>query len=99
MIYKIVNRPLVASDILAAIDFYTVINPKLALQFLSRIEEAKQYIENSPFSFQKKYGQVRSILLKQFPFQIHYLIDEEKNVVVILAIIHSYRNPKNYEKR
>ncbi len=99
MIYKIVNRPLVTSDILNAVDFYKEINPKLAHQFLLRIKEAIDYIEKSPFSFQIKYNQVRTVLLKQFPYQIHYLVDEERNTVVILAIIHSYRNPDDFTKR
>lgn len=99
MIYKIVNRSLVKSDILNAVDFYKEINPKLAHQFLLRVEEATNYIEINPFLFQIKYNQVRTLLLKQFPYQIHYIIDEERNIVVILAIIHSYRNPKDFTKR
>jgi hypothetical protein len=99
MIYKIVNRPLVTSDILNAVDFYKEINPKLANQFLLRIKEATVYIEKSPSSFQIKYNQVRTLLLKQFPYQIHYLIDEDRKVVVILAIIHSYNNPRDFTKR
>lgn len=99
MIYKIVNRPFVTSDILNAVDFYKEINPKLAQQFLLRIKEAIDYIEKSPSSFQIKHNQVRTLLLKQFPYQIHYLIDEERKAVVILAIIHSYRNPRDFTKR
>ena len=99
MAYKIVNRSFVKTDILIAVNYYKEINLELAKQFLLRINEAKQYIQKSPKGFQIKYNQVRTVLLKQFPFQIHYLIDEEHNQIVILAIIHSYRKPVDYSAR
>jgi len=39
--YSVVNRPAVREDILAVIDYYKEISPKLALQFLKRIREAR----------------------------------------------------------
>jgi hypothetical protein len=99
MIYKTINLPLVTSDIINAVAYYKEINPKLANQFLLRIKEAKDFIEIAPFSFQIKYLQVRTVLLKQFPYHLHYVIDEERNLVVVLAIIHSYKEPKEYSNR
>lgn len=64
-----------------------------------RIREAKAYIARSPIGLQIKYNQVRTLLLKQFPYHIHYLIDEPKKVIVILAIIHAYKNPTDYSNR
>ena len=36
-------------------------------------------------AFQIKYKNVRIILLKKFPYHIHYLIDEVEKQIVILA--------------
>jgi plasmid stabilization system protein ParE len=99
MSYKFVNRPDVVADITNAIDYYKKINPQLAKQFLFRIREAKSYIAVSPESFQLKYLEVRTLLLKQFPYYIHYLVDEKQNQIVILAIIHAYKKPENYTTR
>lgn len=99
MTYKLVNRPLVRIDLLAAVKYYNEINPALAKQFLARINEAKDYLQNFPLGFQIKYNQVRTVLVKQFPYQIHYLINEERKQIVILAIIHSYRKPVDYSGR
>ena len=99
MKFNIVNAKKVESDILNIVEYYKDISPKLAKEFISRMKEARVYILNSPFSFQIKYKNVRTVLLKQFPYRIHYLVNEEKEQIVILAVIHSYRNPQNYSKR
>lgn len=99
MSYTLVNRPAVKTDIINAIDHYKSINPVLAKQFLFRIREAKVYIARSPLGFQTKYKEVRTLLLKQFPYHIHYIIDNKREQIIILAVIHAYRNPQDYSKR
>jgi hypothetical protein len=99
MSYSFVNRPAVKADVIEAVTHYKKINPELSKQFLFRIREAKSYIARTPFGFQIRYNQVRTLLLKQFPYHIHYLIDESKQVIVMLAIIHAYKNPTDYTER
>lgn len=79
MSYAVINGPEVRADIINAIDYYKSINPKLAKQFLFRLKEAKTYIAEYPNGFQKKYKNARTLLLKQFPYHIHYLIDDNKS--------------------
>lgn len=99
MNYSFVNKPDVRLDILIAVDYYKNIDYELAKQFLFRVREAKVYIAHSPLGFQIKYKQVRTLLLRQFPYHIHYLIDDVKKQIVILAVIHAYKNPDDYSKR
>jgi len=63
------------------------------------MREAKHYIAQSPLGFQIKYNQVRTLLLKQFPYHIHYIIDDAKQQIIVLAIIHAYKNPADYSVR
>jgi plasmid stabilization system protein ParE len=98
VIYNIAYRPAVKWDITDAVDYYRVINPKLAKQFLFRIREATNHILRNPLAFQVKYKNVRTLLLKQFPYYIHYLVNDNKQVI-ILAVIHAYRNPTDYSIR
>ena len=99
MSYSFVHRPAVRIDIINATDYYKNINPELAKQFLFRIREAKEYIARSPLGFQVKYNGVRTLLLKQFPYHIHYLIEDIKEQIIILAVIHAYKNPTDYSNR
>jgi plasmid stabilization system protein ParE len=99
MSYSFVNNPRIKDDVFEAVDYYKNISPELAKQLLFRIREAKAYIARSPMGFQIKYNKARTLLLKQFPYHIHYLIVEDKKQIVILAFIHAYKNPKDYSKR
>ena len=99
MTYHVVNRPGVGADINIAVGYYKTISPFLAQQFLSRIREAKDYIVLYPLAFEAKYKNVRTLLLRQFPFHIHYTIDEENQRIIILAVIHAYKNPMDYSFR
>jgi plasmid stabilization system protein ParE len=99
MNYSFVNRPAVKDDIIKTADYYKNINPELAKQFVFRIREAKGYIASSPLGFQIKYNKVRTLLLKQFPYHIHYYIDDSQKRIIILAIIHAYKNPTDYSNR
>lgn len=99
MSYSFVNKPAVTFDIEDVVDYYKSIRPELAIVFLDRIEEAKKYIADFPEAFQIKYKNVRTVLLKQFPYHIHYLVDDTNKQIVVLAIIHAYKNPKDYSNR
>jgi hypothetical protein len=39
------------------------------------------------------------VLLEQFPYQIHYFIDDDSKQIIVLAVIHAYRNPRDYSKK
>jgi plasmid stabilization system protein ParE len=97
--YKFINRPAVQADIINAVGYYKKISPKLSKQFLFRIREAKTSINRSPLAFEVKYKDVRTLLLKQFPFHIHYIIDEDQKQIIILAISHAYKDPTDYSIR
>lgn len=99
MSYTFVNKPAVIYDIEDIVDYYISINIELATALLDRIEEAKKYIADFPEAFQIKYKNVKTVLLKQFPYHIHYIVDDAKKQIVVLAVIHAYKNPKDYSKR
>lgn len=99
MSYSFVNKPSVNCDIIDVVDYYKSIKPDLAIAFLDRLEEAKKYITKFPEAFQIKYKNVRTVLLKQFPYHIQYIVDDAKKQIVVLAIIHAYKNPKDYSNQ
>lgn len=96
MNYLVENRPRVYDDIIDAVDYFFSINPKLAEDFLDRIEEAKQSILNTPKGFVVKYSKVRTILLKQFDYHIYYITEENK--IIILAILHAHIGEEKISK-
>lgn len=99
MTYKLVHKTHVTDEIIQIVNYYKEISPKLASDFLYRLREANKHIILNPFGFQLKYKNVRTLMLKQFPYQIHYLIDDNFKQIIILAVIHSYKNPSDYSIR
>jgi plasmid stabilization system protein ParE len=94
MIRQVISRPSVRTDLQNAIQYYKKVSPKLANHFLTRIKEAKNHLSEFPEAYEIRYLNVRIKPIKQFPFNIHYIIDG--NVIVILAIIHAYKRPTSY---
>ncbi len=99
MDYKIIHKHAVEIDIATTLDYYSGFNLKLARQFMFRFEEAIINIARSPLGFQVKYKEVRTLMLKQFPYHIHYIIDDIRMQIIILAVIHAYKNPMDYSGR
>lgn len=79
MTYTLVHKIHVAHDIQQIVNYYKEIFSKLATDFLYRLREANKHIILNPLVFQLKYKNVRTLMLKQFPYQIHYLIDDTLN--------------------
>lgn len=59
MKYKIIYFPLVKEDLKNAINYYKKISPKLAIDFLERIEEGKRYILQNPLGDDINYNDTR----------------------------------------
>lgn len=90
-------RTLAKNDIQEIVDYYDSISPKLADKFLQQLFSAFDLLLANPQLFQLKYRATRVLYLKTYPFGIHYRIDE--NEVIILAVIHTSRNPKTWKER
>lgn len=82
-------------DVKEAKHYYKNILSSLSKRFIVDLESTVKRISNNPYTFGKRFKNFRTANLSVFPFQVHYTIDEEKNVVIIFAILHAYRDP-NY---
>lgn len=87
MSYEFLYEERVDHDIDEALDYYASKNIELVRDFLERIEEAKQTILNAPEGFEVKHKNIRTLLLKRFPYHIYYIIEGYN--IIILAILHA----------
>ncbi|ALU27015.1 type II toxin-antitoxin system RelE/ParE family toxin [Myroides odoratimimus] len=95
--YILVNNSLVEQDIRFAFDYYKSISHKLAKEFIQQLQKAKENIILYPFSNYIVYNNVRLHKLKQFPYHIHYIVEEDKMKIIILAIVHTKREYSKYK--
>jgi plasmid stabilization system protein ParE len=70
----------------------------LGQEFRATIEEYFQRIADNPERFPKVRGEVRRVVvLRRFPFVIHFLIESER--IVILSVFHTSREPQQVKYR
>jgi len=75
-----------------AVIFYETKQKGLGKRFSDAIKKSLYFIAVNPLGSEVKYLEIRVTTVKKFPFTIHYSI--ENDVVLIIAVFHSSRNPK-----
>ena len=97
--YKVIITDLTKVDIKKAKEYYRNINANLAKQFLLRIRESKSFISESPKANDVIYQEVRMHLIKQFPYHLHYFFDEDRDVIVVIAVEFAKRENLDFSDR
>jgi hypothetical protein len=98
--YTILILPLAKQDIQEAAIWYNEKKKGLGLIFLRSVRKNVQYIVKNPFLFTNRYKNTYTAVIKDFPFMIHYQIEEKTKIVVLTAVFHTSLNPiVNWGKR
>lgn len=92
MKFKIVILEEAKSDFREIFNWYKKINPKLSKRLYISFKESLKLLRKNPLIFQIRYDENRIIVLKTFPYLIHFSIKE--NTISIKAIYHSSRDSK-----
>jgi ParE toxin of type II toxin-antitoxin system, parDE len=80
-------------DIEEAVNYYNEQLWGLGNKFLLDLDKVYKAIQLNPFFASVKYDNVRCAAFKKFPFSVHYEIDEKKEVVIIVAVFNTWKNP------
>lgn len=99
MSYKIKLTPTANIDIQDAVKWYNSKKEKLGNRFYSEVKKTFNKLIKNPFAFAIRYNNTRTVLLNDFPYMLHYYVDENKNTVVILTVLHTSRNPNLWKER
>ncbi len=98
-IYKIVITNSAKEDIKEAAKWYNRQKKGLGKQFLTYVKEKVFSLKTNPFICQNRYSRIRTAVLKHFPYMLHYYVDEIQNLIVIIAVFHTSRNPEIWNDR
>lgn len=80
-----------------AVLWYSKQSIGLDTEFVRCIDEAISRINRNPDSFPPTYKKLRKAVVKKFPFIILY--ESLKDEIRVMAVFHTRRNPKNWQKR
>lgn len=84
-------------DVRTAKDYYESQQLGLGLRFEKAVAQLVSILQKNPF-FQIRYDQIRCVPMNKFPFMIHFLLDEEKKRIRIIAVTHTSLNPDDFWK-
>jgi len=95
--YNIYFRPSAKSDVQEIVNYYDLLNPQLSNKFLEELENTVKHIQGMPTSCQKRIRNIRVSLLKRFSYGVYFKIYDSN--ISVIAILHTSRNPKIWQKR
>lgn len=98
MHFTIRIEPETGEDIQEGIDWYNEQQTGLGKEFHTAVKVHFNKLQTNPF-YQIRYGNVRCLPLKKYPFMIHFTIDEESKVVVVHAVLNTSRDTKTWKAR
>lgn len=95
--FSLVVNKIAAIELADSKSFYNKRQKGLGNEFESAILTSLELILHSPFTYPIVKNKTRKVVLKRFPFVVLYEL--ENNVIVILHVFHTSRNPKYWNKR
>ena len=87
------------TDIQEITTWYNKRVEKLGDRFKKNVKAQINSLKNNAAIYSIRYENVRCMLVKKFPFLVHFVIDENEKTVQIVAVIHTSRNPKIWEQK
>jgi plasmid stabilization system protein ParE len=95
--YRLVADPRVDLDVAAAYHWYETETPGLGAEFLDELIAAYDRIAARPLQYQDLRSGVRRALLRRFPYAVYFAV--ERDVIVVLAVLHASRDPAEWQRR
>lgn len=95
MLYSLFIEPEAHQDIQKGIDWYNEKREGLGREFYDTVELYFQSLKTNPF-YQIRYKNIRCFPLKEFPYMIHFTVDEPKNCIIIRAVFNTSKDPQNW---
>jgi plasmid stabilization system protein ParE len=97
MRYNIIIRPEARMELLEAFHWYQQQKPGLGYDFKLCIDELLSKLSGNPNLHPIIHRDVKRAFIKRFPFGVFYIVSDTD--VIILAVLHARRDPKNWKSR
>jgi len=91
--YKIKIEPEALADIQTITAWYNEAQTRLGERFQKTVISHINSLNKNPQICAIRYKEIRCVLIKKFPYMVHFFINDENNTVEILAIISTDRDP------
>ncbi|WP_372950739.1 type II toxin-antitoxin system RelE/ParE family toxin [Mariniphaga sp.] len=94
--FKVRIEPDALNDIREISAWYNEQLPKLGTRFQKAAIRQINLLERNPQIYAIRYREIRCVLVRKFPYLVHFYIDENNDAVEVLAVISTYQNPEKW---
>lgn len=100
MTYTLVFTPEANSDLTDILGWYTEnFAPETKKRFIGDMSKFLKSLEKSPKAYSIRLKNARCAVLKKYPYNIYYWIDDSDSTVNVFAILHQKRHPSIWSER
>ncbi|MGE4288172.1 MAG: type II toxin-antitoxin system RelE/ParE family toxin [Salinivirgaceae bacterium] len=97
--YRVRIEPRALADIQEITDWYNEKQAELGYRFLKTTIKQINSLSKNPCRFAIRYKVIRCMIIKKFPYMVHFYINQENSSVEILAVISTDRSPEVWKKK
>jgi plasmid stabilization system protein ParE len=97
--FRALILPAASLDIADSAQWYNGQQKGLGKRFTTQLRNIIKRARANPRAFPVRYDNTRTALLEDFPFMIHYQVDEDSRQIIIAAVLHTSRNPDIWAQR
>jgi len=97
--FRIKIDPKALADIQGISEWYNQKQEMLGKKFQETTIQQINQLDKSAHSYVIRYNEIRCMLIKKFPYMVHFYINEKMGFIEILAVISTHRNPKIWEEK
>jgi len=91
--YKVKIDPEALADIQEITDWYNEAQAGLGKRFQKTVIRHINLLNKDPQIYAIRYKEIRCVLIKKFPYMVHFYINDKNNTIEVLAVISTSRNP------
>ncbi len=94
MPYQYKLHPVAQKEYESSLSWYLERSLDAAENFVKEVDAALVEICRDPNRYRNKYKNYREYGLRKYPFDIVYVVEQQSQLVVIVAIFHEKRHPR-----
>lgn len=97
--FRIQIEPDALADIQEITNWYNQQKYGLGTRFQKTVIKQINSLKKNSQIYAIRYNEIRCMLIRKFPYMVHYYINNENITVEILSVISTHRDPKTWEDR
>lgn len=97
--FKLTYAVEVYNDLQENINWYNQKQSGLGSRFFKAVKEQIVRIKKNPYTIAVRYEDIRCAKVKGFPYVIHFKIFHDTNIIKVIAVFSTHRDPVIWEER